>query len=70
MEKIKKVTVKDLDGQKLSFSIRLFDALDGLDFVDRYVTSKDKSIKPFLADWLNIWYRHRLLSKFWKGKMR
>lgn len=54
MEKIKKVTVKDLDGQKLSFSIRLFGALDGLDFVDRYVTSKDKSIKPFLADLLPL----------------
>ena len=43
-----------MDGQKLSFSIRLFDALDGLDFVDRYVTSKDKSIKPFLADLLPL----------------
>lgn len=54
METIKKITIKDLDGQKLTFSVRLFDALDGIDFVDRYVSSKDKSIKPFLADLLPL----------------
>ena len=54
METIKKITIKDLDGQKLTFSVRLFDALDGIDFVDRYVSSKDKSIKPFLTDLLPL----------------
>lgn len=54
METIKKITIKDLDEQKLTFSVRLFDALDGIDFVDRYVSSKDKSIKPFLTDLLPL----------------
>lgn len=54
MEKIKKVAVNDLDGKKLSFSVRLFDVEKGLDFIDRYVASKDKSIKPFLADLLPL----------------
>lgn len=60
METIKKITIKDLDGQKLTFSVRLFDALDGIDFVDRYVSSKDKSIKPFWQicfRWRRFWMR-------------
>ena len=54
MEKTKKVTVKDFDGKSQRFLIRLFDVDKGLDFIDRYVTSENKSIKPFLADLLPL----------------
>lgn len=54
MEKTKKVTVKDIDGKTQRFLIRLFDVEKGLDFIDRYITSENKSIKPFLADLLPL----------------
>lgn len=54
MEKTKKVTVKDFDGKTQRFLIRLFDVDKGLDFIDRYITSENKSIKPFLADLLPL----------------
>jgi len=54
MEKTKKVTVKDIDGKTQRFLIRLFDVEKGLDFIDRYLTSENKSIKPFLADLLPL----------------
>lgn len=54
MEKTKKVTVKDFDGKSQRFLIRLFDVDKGLDFIDRYVSSENKSIKPFLADLLPL----------------
>lgn len=54
MEKVKKVTIKDLDNKSLTFSIRLFDVMKGLDFIDAYVSSQNKSIKPFLEDLLPL----------------
>ncbi len=53
MQKVIKVQIKDLEDTK-HFSIRLFDVMNGLDFVDRLVSSKDKSIKNYLGDLLPL----------------
>ena len=53
MQKVIKVDIKDLEDTK-HFSVRLFDVLDGLDFMDRALGAKDKSIKSMLADLLPL----------------
>ena len=54
MEKLKKVVINDFDGIKHHFQIKLFGVDEGLDFIDRYVTSNNKSIKPYLAELLPL----------------
>lgn len=53
---VKKVQIKDMDDVK-HFQIRLFNAMDGLDFIDRFVgqiNAKEHSVKPFLKDLLPL----------------
>lgn len=53
---VKKVQIRDMDDVK-HFQIRLFNAMDGLDFIDRFVSqlnSKEHSVKPFLKDLLPL----------------
>lgn len=53
MQKVIKAEIKDLEGVK-HFSIRLFEVMEGLDFIDRFVGSKDRSIKNYLSDLLPL----------------
>lgn len=60
MEKLqesKNISLKDMDNT-LKFRIKLFDALEGLDFMDKAIAlikSEEKlSIKPFLNDLLKL----------------
>ena len=54
MEKVKKVTINDIDGKKLKFAVKLFGVDEGLDFIDKWVSSENKSIKPYLAELLPL----------------
>ncbi|MDR0571929.1 MAG: hypothetical protein LBG48_03720 [Rickettsiales bacterium] len=56
MEKTKKIEIQDLE-RKLYFEIRLFKAMEGLDFMDKFagLFKNDKiTIKPYLADLLPL----------------
>lgn len=57
MEKEKIVKINDMGADKY-FKIRLFSALEGLDFFDRVLstldTKKEISVRPFLADLLKV----------------
>lgn len=57
MENTKKFTIKDMDTEK-HFNVRLFSAMEGLDFFDKIVgTLKNQetlSVKPFLKDLLPL----------------
>lgn len=53
MQKVTKVQIKDLEGVQ-HFQIRLFDVMEGLAFLDRFVASKERSINGFLKDLLPL----------------
>lgn len=53
MEKVIKVQIKDMEN-KLHFQIRLFDVMEGVDFLDRHMASKERSVKAFLKDVLPL----------------
>lgn len=57
MEKEKIIKINDMGTDKY-FKVRLFSALEGLDFFDRVLSllEKDKtlSVRPFLGDLLNV----------------
>lgn len=53
MQKVIKVQIKDFENT-VHFQIRLFDVMEGLDFIDRHMVTKDRSIKAFLKDLLPL----------------
>lgn len=59
MDKEKIVYIDDM-GNKMKFKIVLFDAISGLDFMDKFIkvasSKEDVSIKPFLSDLLPLAY--------------
>ncbi len=59
MDKEKIVCIDDM-GNKMKFKIVLFDAISGLDFMDKFIkvasSKEDISIKPFLSDLLPLSY--------------
>ena len=59
MDKEKIVCIDDM-GNKMKFKIVLFDAISGLDFMDKFIkvasSKEDISIKPFLSDLLPLAY--------------
>ena len=57
MDKIKRIEIMDM-GVKKHFQIRLFKALEGLDFIDKlasvFKNNENFSIKPFIKDLLPL----------------
>lgn len=53
MQKVIKVEIKDMD-KTLKFNVRLFNAIEGLDFLDRRIAEKSRSIKECLKDLLPL----------------
>lgn len=53
MQKVIKVEIKDMD-KTLKFNVRLFNAMEGLDFIDKRIAEKSRSIKECLKDLLPL----------------
>lgn len=53
MQKVVKIEIKDMD-KALKFNIRLFNAMEGLDFIDKRIVEKSRSIKECLKDLLPL----------------
>lgn len=53
MQKVVKIEIKDMD-KALKFNIRLFNAVEGLDFIDKRIAEKSRSIKECLKDLLPL----------------
>lgn len=53
MQKVVKIEIKDMD-KALKFNIRLFNAMEGLDFIDKRIAEKSRSIKECLKDLLPL----------------
>ena len=53
MQKVDKIEIKDMD-KALKFNIRLFNAMEGLDFIDKRIAEKSRSIKECLKDLLPL----------------
>lgn len=53
MQKVIKVQIKDLENT-VHFQIRLFEVMEGIDFLDRHMAAKERSVKAFLKDILPL----------------